>query len=398
MNDPIKTLAVIGGGTMGHGIAEVLALSGRSVRIRDVDQRFLDDARRKIEWSVSRLHEKGRLKEDTELVTGRISYHLNLSSAVKDCDMVIEAVPEDLELKKRIFADLSRTTEPSTVLATNTSCLPIGEIASAVREPSRVVGTHFFNPPVIMKLIEVIRGSSTSDETVKRTLALMGALGKTAILVRRDVPGFVVNRVLARMMATARVIVQSGMATITEVDASLKYGANLPMGPFELLDYIGLDTHNFVENALAERGFAMPAGDLISSKVRAGTLGAKTGSGFYVYSKESPKAVIPRELAGRVPASLVLSPSVNEAVWLVSHDVASAGDIDLSTALGLGFPKGILTMADEWGLDVVLENLESLKKSTGEKWLEPEPALLDKVERGEIGAKSGSGFFQYSRG
>lgn len=132
---------------MGHGIAEVLALSGRTVCIRDVEQRFLDDANRKIEWSISRLHERGRLEEEPESVMGRISYQLDLASAVKDCDMVIEAVPEDLQLKKRIFADLDKAIGPSTMLATNTSCLPISEIASAVSEPSRVVGTHFFNPP-----------------------------------------------------------------------------------------------------------------------------------------------------------------------------------------------------------------------------------------------------------
>jgi len=249
-----------------------------------------------------------------------------------------------------------------------------------------------------MKLVEVVKGSSTSSGTIRRTLELMQALGKTAVLVRRDVPGFVVNRVLARMMATARIVVQCGMATVTEVDASLKYGANFPMGPFELLDYIGLDTHNFVEKALSERGFAMPSGDLISSKVKAGMLGTKTGSGFYSYSKETPRALIPRELAGRISPSMILSPSVNEAAWLMSHDVASSGDVDLSTALGLGFPKGILTLADEWGLDVVLENLESLKRSTGEEWLKPEPALRNMVTRGELGAKSGKGFFQYVRG
>jgi enoyl-CoA hydratase/3-hydroxyacyl-CoA dehydrogenase len=147
------------------------------------------------------------------------------------------------------------------------------------------------------------------------------------------------------------------------------------MGAFELLDYIGLDTHYFVERALAERGFAMPSGGLISSKVKAGTLGTKTGSGFYAYSKESPRAVIPKELAGRISASLILSPSVNEAAWLTSHEVVSREEVDISTTLGLGFPRGILTMADEWELDVVLANLESLKRSTGEEWLEPEPAL-----------------------
>lgn len=383
---------------MGHGIAEVLALAGRTVCIRDVDQRFLDNARQKIEWSVEKLHEKGRLGESVSSVVGRITFELDLATAVEGREMVIEAVPESLDLKRRIFADLGKATDGSTVLATNTSCLPIGEIAASVSNPSRVVGTHFFNPPVMMKLVEIIQGSSTSDDTLRRTLELVQALGKKAVLVRKDVPGFVVNRILARMMATARLAVQRGLATVEEVDASLKYGASLPMGAFELLDYIGLDTHDYVERALAERGFAMPSGDLISSKVKAGTLGTKTGSGFYTYSKENPRAVIPRELASRIPASLILAPAVNEATWLMSQKVASKEDVDLSTTLGLGFPKGILALADEWGLDVVLANLESLRAKTGEKWLEPEPALRGMVAKGELGVKSGKGFYQYGKG
>jgi enoyl-CoA hydratase/3-hydroxyacyl-CoA dehydrogenase len=382
---------------MGHGIAEALALAGRAVCVTDVEQRFLNNAKQKIEWSVTKLQERGKLQEGIDSVMGRLSFKLDLADAVQGCDMVIEAVPEDLELKERIFADLDYATGSSTVLATNTSCLPIREIAASVSDPSRVLGIHFFNPPVIMKLVEVIQGPSTSPETVRKALDLVQTMQKKPILVKRDVPGFVVNRVLNRMFAAARLVVQKGMAGVEEVDASLKYTAGLPMGAFELLDYIGLDTHYLVERALEERGFPMPPGDLIAAKVKAGAYGVKNGRGFYTYSKEEPRAVIPKELAKVIPASVILSPAVNEATWLVSEKIASKEDIDLSTKLGLSFPKGILALGDELGLDVVFENLLRLKESTGEKWLEPVPALREMVLRGELGMKAGKGFFQYAR-
>jgi enoyl-CoA hydratase / 3-hydroxyacyl-CoA dehydrogenase len=382
---------------MGHGIAEVFALGGHTVCIRDIEQRFLDNAREKIQSSLTKLHEKGRLAEDVQGVMGRVTFELDLGRAVADKDIVVEAAPENLGLKKKIFVDLEKLAGKSAMLATNTSSLPITEIASAVSDPSRVVGTHFFNPPVLMKLVEVIKGDKTSPDTLQGAFQLVQALGKKPILVQKDVPGFVVNRILARMMVTSRILVQEGMATVEEVDASLKYGAGLPMGAFELLDYIGLDTHELVEEAMAQRGFTIPPGDLILSKVRAGHLGVKTGSGFYTYTKEQPRAVIPRELVGKIPPSLILSPAVNEAVFLMSSSVATRDDIDLSNVLGLGFPKGVLTFADEWGLDKVLENLEMLKEKTQEKWLEPEQALRQMVAKGLLGVKSGEGFYKHNK-
>ena len=397
MSHEIKNVVVVGAGTMGHGIAETFALAGYPVRIRDIDQRFLHNAREKIQWSLARLHEKGKLGEDVQSVMRRITFELDLARPMAGADFVIEAVPENLDLKKRIFADLEKFSERWTVLATNTSSLPISEIATRTSDPSRVVGIHFFNPPVIMKLVEVIQGKQTSSDSVRRTFEVLQTLGKKPILVRKDVPGFVVNRILARMMVTARILVQKRMASVEEIDAVLKYEAGLPMGAFELLDYIGLDTHESVERALAERGFAIPSGDLISSKVTAGNLGVKTGSGFYTYSKERPKAVIPRELARKIPASLILSPAVNEAALLISSSVASRDDIDLATVLGLNFPKGILALADEWGVDVVLSNLELLREKTQERWLEPEPTLRDMVAQGMLGVKSKKGFYPYDK-
>jgi len=245
----------------------------------------------------------------------------------------------------------------------------------------------------MMKLVEVIRGDDTSQKTIEQSVALLHQLRKKPILVKKDVPGFVVNRILVRMMATARLLVQEGMASVEEIDACLKYGTGLPMGAFELLDYIGLDVHQCVERELEERGFAIPHGDLISSKVSRGDLGVKTGAGFYRYSKEHPRAAVQAELANKISPSLILSPPINEVTLLMSSSIASRDDIDAATTLGLNFPKGILGIADELGIDAVVENLERLKEKTHEAWLEPSQTLRDMLARSELGVKSGRGFY-----
>ncbi|MEM0075420.1 MAG: 3-hydroxyacyl-CoA dehydrogenase [Conexivisphaerales archaeon] len=390
-----RTVAVLGAGTMGHGIAEVLAIHGIQVNVRDIERRFLDNAKQKIEWSLKKLQEKNQINENAERIMSRLSFELDMQKAVRDCDLIIEAVPEDINVKKDIFRQLDVYTKSSAILATNTSSLPIGEISSAVKDPSRVVGIHFFNPPVMMKLVEVIRSTSTSDKVVRDAISLAKEISKVPILVQKDVPGFIVNRLLVRMMVTARLLVEKRMATVEEVDSVLKYGAKLPMGAFELADYIGLDVITFVEKAMSQRGFHIPLGTLIEDKVREGKLGVKTGSGFYTYTKEQPKPVIPLELSSKINSALILAPSVNEAAWLLSNSVASKDDIEAGVKLGLGFPEGLLHMADEWGIDVVISSLKSLYKATGEAWLEPQQLLLSMVSEGRLGRKSKKGFFEY---
>ncbi|MEM0286666.1 MAG: 3-hydroxyacyl-CoA dehydrogenase [Nitrososphaerota archaeon] len=390
-----RTVAVLGAGTMGHGIAEVLAIHGIQVNVRDIERRFLDNAKQKIEWSLKKLQEKNQINENAERIMSRLSFELDMQKAVRDCDLIIEAVPEDINVKKDIFRQLDLYTKSSAILATNTSSLPIGEISSAVKDPSRVVGIHFFNPPVMMKLVEVIRSTSTSDKVVRDAISLAKEISKVPILVQKDVPGFIVNRLLVRMMVTARLLVEKRMATVEEVDSVLKYGAKLPMGAFELADYIGLDVITFVEKAMSQRGFHVPLGTLIEDKVREGKLGVKTGSGFYTYTKEQPKPVIPLELSSKINSALILAPSVNEAAWLLSNSVASKDDIEVGVKLGLGFPEGLLHMADEWGIDVIISSLKSLYKATGEAWLEPQQLLLSMVSEGRLGRKSKKGFFEY---
>lgn len=390
-----KTVAIVGSGTMGHGIAEVSAISGCTVYLNDIDMKFLDAARQKIEWSLQKMSEKGQLREDIEAIKKRIHYEIDLRKAVSQADLIIEAIPEKIELKLDLFRRLDEFARGDCVLATNTSSLPITEISSAVSDPSRVIGIHFFNPPVLMKLIEIIRSKYTRQEVVDFAINYSKKLGKKSVLVNKDVPGFIVNRILVRFMSTARLLVEKGFATIEEVDASLKFNAGLPMGAFELADYVGLDVVYFVERALAERGFKIPEGGMLESKFRSGMLGMKSGSGFYTYTKEKPRAEIRKELAGRVKASLVLAPAVNEAAWIISNDVANKEDIDTSTILGLGFQKGLLRMADEWGIDTIIDDLSNLKGRFGYEWLAPDPLLIKMKEEGRIGIKSRSGFYNY---
>jgi enoyl-CoA hydratase/3-hydroxyacyl-CoA dehydrogenase len=394
--ESIHKVAVLGAGTMGHGIAEVSAIAGYDVVVRDVEQRFIDRAREKVTWSVKKLAEKGELAEAADKVLSRIAYSTSLEEAVKSADLVIEAVPEDLELKRAVYSEIARFAKPESILATNTSSIPITEIAAVVSEPGRVVGLHFFNPVVIMALVEIIKGAQTSQATVDSVVSFSRKLGKQIVVVQQDIPGFIVNRIMARLMAASSIFVQLKLASVLEVDSSLKFSAGLPMGAFELADYVGLDVLLDVEKALSRRGYDIEPSPLFEEKVRSGALGVKSGSGFYTYSAGEPRARIPMEQAGKVNFVDLLAPAVNEAAWLVSQHIATANDVDTAVVLGLGFPKGLLKMADDWGLDVVKASLESLYVMTAKEWLVPCEYLSSLVSEGHLGVKSGRGFFDYS--
>lgn len=247
-------VAVIGSGVMGHGIAELLAIAGHEVRINDISKEILDSAMQKIRWSLEKLREKGALKENVDAIMGRITPTVEQDRALEGVDFVIEAVKEDLETKRELFKRAERIVGDKTVLASNTSSLPITEISQGMVYPERVVGMHFFNPPVLMPLVEVVKGERTSDETVGRTVSLARQLGKEVIVVK-DIPGFFVNRVLLRMMEAGCFLVDSGRATVEEVDSTSIEELGFPMGVFLLADYTGLDVGAWVWNAITKRGF-----------------------------------------------------------------------------------------------------------------------------------------------
>jgi len=281
----IKRIGVIGAGLMGSGIAQVAAQSGFQVNLMDVEQRFVDKGLAAIEKNLKRMTEKGKMEAPAaDAVRSRIKGTVSLSEAASDVDVTIEAVIEKMDLKKSVYNELDGIAKASTIFATNTSGLSITEMAAVTSRPDRFIGMHFFNPVPVMKLVEVIRGYGTSDETVAVIKDLALKLGKTAIEVL-EAPGFVVNRILVPMINEAVFVLQEGLASAAEIDEGMKLGANHPMGPLALADLVGLDTLLNVQQHLYEE-FADPKyrpPTLLRKMVRAGHLGRKSGKGFFDY-------------------------------------------------------------------------------------------------------------------
>ncbi len=282
----IRKIAVIGAGLMGSGIAQVAAQSGYEVNLMDVEQRFVDKGISGIEKNLNRMASKGKMQPaDAQAVRDRIKTFLSAAEAAADVDVIIEAVIEKMDLKRSVWQDLDRGAKESAIFATNTSGLSITEIASVTSRPDRFIGMHFFNPVPVMKLVEVIRGFATSDETVAIIKDLSTKIGKTAIEVK-EAPGFVVNRILVPMITEAIFVLQEGLATAAEIDEGMKLGANHPIGPLALADLVGLDTMLNVQQHLYEEfgdpKYRVPG--LLKQMVRAGRLGRKSGKGFFDYT------------------------------------------------------------------------------------------------------------------
>nr|WP_284011999.1 3-hydroxyacyl-CoA dehydrogenase [Halobaculum sp. DT92] len=388
--DGISHVTVLGAGNMGHGIAEVAALAGYDVTMRDIDEDAVADGYEGIEWSLGKLAESGRIDEPPADVLARIDTTVDLAAAVADTDVVIEAAPEQLAIKRDVFGDLDEHAPADAILATNTSSLSITAIAEAVADPGRVVGTHFFNPPVRMDLVEVVHGAETSAATAETAAALMESFGKTPIHVRKDVHGFVVNSVLGPFMQEPAWMVSTGEATVRGADATMVHERGYPMGPFELGDLTGIDIGYHVR-----REAGLPVAPLVAEKVDAGDLGRKTGRGYYEYGDDAAGADYTAADAGDFDWLRVEARMANEAAKLVGDDVATADAVDTGMRLGAGFPEGPCLRADRRGLDEVLAVLRDRHEATGEDRFAPADYLVELVEAGHTGVDAGRGFFAY---
>ena len=280
----IEKIAVVGAGQMGRGIAQVLATAGKKVKIYDITQEIVDGSKANLEKGLAKLVSKEKItQEKADAIMGNIKFSANTEySDIGEADLVIEAAIEREDLKKTIFTKLDKAAKPECILASNTSSISITEIASVTGRKDKVIGMHFFNPPPVMKLIEVIRGGNTSDETYNAIFSLAQEIGKTPVTVN-EAPGFVVNRILIPMINEAVEVLQNGIASAEDIDTAMKLGCNHPMGPLTLADFIGLDTClAIMEVIYNETGDSKYRPALLLKKmVRAGKLGNKTGEGFF---------------------------------------------------------------------------------------------------------------------
>jgi 3-hydroxybutyryl-CoA dehydrogenase len=388
-NDAL-TIGVVGAGAMGSGIAQVAATAGHLVVLADAHAGAVAKAREATSSALSRLVEKARLTATRrDEILGHIRFleaPLGADLSVyRDCAVVIEAVVEDLAVKRTLFANLETVVSPEATLATNTSSLSVASIAAACSRPDRVLGVHFFNPAPVMPLVEVIPALTTDQEVLARTQALVSEWQKT-VVIASDTPGFIVNRVARPFYGESLRLLDEGIADIATIDWAMRDIGQFKMGPFELMDFIGNDVNYAVTRSVFEAFFYDPRyrPSLTQRRlVEAGLLGRKTGRGYYDYREGTTKPEPTRDAAlGRRIVDRVLAMLINEAVDAVFLRVASARDIDIAMKKGVNYPQGLLAWGEAFGLDRVLDILNHLQEEYGEDRYRPSPLLRRVVRDG----------------
>src|SRR5690554_4570589 len=358
-------LAVIGAGTMGSGIAQVAATAGWSVKLYDLNEEALQRSKASLEKIMGRLIEKGRIDADEKArIEGNIEYVGTLKK-LKDSDWAIEAIVENLEVKKNVLSALEKFVSDECIIATNTSSLSIASIASAMENPERCIGIHFFNPAPLMKLVEVIPAIQTSEEVLSTSVETIKDWGKT-VAVARDTPGFIVNRVARPFYGEALRIYEEGIADFATIDWTMKNFGGFKMGPFELMDFIGNDVNYTVTETVFKAFYYDPRYKPSFTQKRfaeAGYLGRKSGRGYYNYSKNAVKAEpnFREELNVEVLIfERILIMLINEAADALFWGIASAEDIDNAMTKGVNYPQGLLAWANEKGIDWCVEKMDEL--------------------------------------
>ncbi|MFX1536553.1 MAG: 3-hydroxyacyl-CoA dehydrogenase NAD-binding domain-containing protein [Promethearchaeota archaeon] len=357
--EDIKHVAVIGAGDMGHGIAEVALMSGFTVSMYDIKEEFVERGKSRIEWSLQKLAEKARISEsDPEKFMGDLTTTIDLEEAVKNADFVIEAAPEDLELKKKIFSDLDKFAPKHAILASNTSNMSITEIGGATNRPDKVCGMHYFNPPVMMQLIEIVKGDKTSDETIKLMVEFTKKSVKTPV-ISKDSPGFLVNRINAPTMLYLQLLLDRKEYDPAELDAAAM-GMGMRMGPYELQDFVGLDityhSMKYLEKRLSKEYAPTPT---LEKLIKENKLGKKTGEGVYKWP-EVGRPEIDMDKAADFDLMDLMRIQINEAAKLLEEGVGTAKDIDTGMKLGMNNPWGPFELAESTDLEDLTKLLDGL--------------------------------------
>ena len=406
---------VVGGGFMGAEIAQVITYSGLPVVVKDIDQKQLDLARDKVESIYQRRVDKGKMtpgqmQEKLDLIEYTLDY-----DEFSDVDIVIEAVPEVMAIKQKVFQELNEACPPDSIFASNTSALSISEMAASSGRPERVIGMHFFSPAHVMKLVEIIPGETTDQDTVDTVEQFTQELRKIPVIVQ-ECPGFLVNRLLVPYLNEAVLALEEGAATAEEIDDAMgRDGFGWPMGPFILIDFMGLDVSAEVADYMAPfYGDRVKPAQLFAKLVEAKRFGQRSNVGFYNYGAEDAEPledIIERlqdeadiEVGTAFSVDRLMMPFLNEAALCVQEEIANVNDIDMACIAGVGMAvnqdgemvrMGPLEYMDELGLDVVVERMEALEEQLGPRF-HPVDILYQKVNAGNLGKETGYGFKEYT--
>ncbi len=374
----VKNITVLGSGVMGHGIAQVSATAGYNVVLRDIEQKFLDKAMEKIRWSLDKLVSKEKIsKEEGDAIFSRIKPVVDLNEAVKDAQLIIEVVPEIMDLKKKVYAELDQAAAPEVIFASNTSTLPITEIANTTSRPDKVIGIHFFNPPQLMKLVEVIPGEKTSSDITAMTQEFVKSVNKTPVVCRKDVPGFIINRLFIPMVHEACYVMERQKVSKEEIDSAVKFKLGFPMGIFELADFTGMDVIHkaTVEMHQRDKKVINPH-PTIEKLFNEKKLGQKSGEGFYKYSDDKYERVsLSEELAEKFNPVQLIANILNNAAWLITNKASDVEEIEKAAKLGLGLKKPLFETAKEFGIKNIIDELNKLAEKHGE-FYKPDPLLV----------------------
>jgi enoyl-CoA hydratase/3-hydroxyacyl-CoA dehydrogenase len=375
----INKITVLGSGIMGHGIAQVSAMAGYNVTLRDIDQSFLDKAMEKIRWSLNKLAEKQKISANqADAILARISPVIDLKEALRGADMLIEAVPEDMNLKRKVYDEVNKYSEDKTIYASNTSTLPITEMGDLTNRPNHFIGLHFFNPPQLMQLVEVIPGELTNQDIIDTAMDYVLRIGKQPILCRKDVAGFIVNRIFIPLVHEAVYCQDRDRASMLQIDSAVKFKMAFPMGIFELADYTGLDViHKATIEMYSRDKAVINPHPKIKQLFDEGNLGQKSGRGFYDYKGEKYERInLTAQEAEKYDPINLIAVAANSAAWLISNGVCNEEDLEKALRLGMGLKEKLFKTVESFGIKKIVNRLTELKKEYG-SFYEPNDYLVN---------------------